>query len=392
MRIALFHNLPSGGAKRAVFEFIKNLTKNHEIDLYICDSKAEDFLDIRPLVKNTILVEGGDTTGSGGIGRFISMYKVRSASKKAAHLINMGNYDLALVMQCKVSNSPFVLRYLHIPSLYFCHEPSAKIMEPHYRGQAQDGQLASIKKLVLEWGIAVDRVNATSATLICTSSLYSRENLYRNYGVYPRLNYLGVDTDFFRPLNLIRERTLLCVGALNSAKGQDFVIRSVGTLSQRPPIKFIYNFSYGLPSYKANLENLAKKLDVSISFECLVDDESLVKAYNQATLTVFPSLLEPLGLVPLESMSCGTPVVGVAEAGVRETVIHNKTGLLTERDPHEFGQAIEQLMNEESKWASMSAEGRQRVLKCWTWGEATQQLEKNMQKTITRYAERGLQK
>ena len=46
MRIALFHNLPSGGAKRAVFEFIKHLSKAHEIDLYIYDIKAEDFLDI----------------------------------------------------------------------------------------------------------------------------------------------------------------------------------------------------------------------------------------------------------------------------------------------------------------------------------------------------------
>jgi glycosyltransferase involved in cell wall biosynthesis len=181
-------------------------------------------------------------------------------------------------------------------------------------------------------------------------------------------------------------------GALNSAKGQDFVIRSVGTLSQRPLVKFIYNFSYGLPSYKANLVNLAEKLDVSVSFECLVDDESLVKAYNQATLTVFPSLLEPLGLVPLESMSCGTPVVGIAEAGVRETVMHNKTGLLTERDPHEFGQAIEQLMEDKATWASMSAAGRQRVLECWTWEQAAQQLEKNMQKTIEKYAERDLQK
>ena len=392
MRIALFHNLPSGGAKRAIFEFIKYLSKAHEIDLYIYDIKAEDFLDIRPLVKNTIFVDGGETSGARGVGRIISINRASAASKKAARLINDGKYDVALVMQCKVTNSPYVLRYLDIPSLYFCHEPSAKIMEPHYRGQAQDGRLASLKKLVLKWGIEIDRINAISATQICTSSLYSRENLYRNYGIYPRLNYLGVDAQFFRLLDLQREPTVLCVGALNPAKGQDFVIRSVGTLRQRPPIKFIYNFSYGLLAYKANLVQLAEKLDVSVSFECLVDDESLVKAYNQATLTVFPSLLEPLGLVPLESMSCGTPVVGIAEAGVRETVIHNKTGLLTERDAQEFGKAIEQLMNDKEMWKNMSAKGRQWVQESWSWEQASQQLEKNIQKTIEKYAEQGLQK
>jgi len=386
MRIAFFHNLPSGGAKRAAFEFIKKLTKEHEIDLYIYDKKAEDFLDIRPFVKNTFLVDGGETFGARGIGRLLSIYRVRMASKKTARLINDGKYHLALVMQCNVSNSPFVLRYLRIPSLYFCHEPSAKMMEPHYRGRAQDGYLAELKKLMLKWTISVDRANAINATLICTSSLYARENIYRNYGVYPRLNYLGVDTQLFCPIDLRREPLILCVGALNPAKGQDFAIRSVGTLSQRPSIKFIFNFAHGLLDYKVQLIRLAEKHNVSISFECLVDDADLVSFYNRARLTVFPSLLEPLGLVPLESMACGTPVIGIAEAGVRETVLHNKTGLLTERDPHEFGQAIERLMKDEKLWMNMSLAGRQRVLDHWTWEQATQQLENNMKKTLSLHA------
>ena len=44
-------------------------------------------------------------------------------------------------------------------------------------------------------------------------------------------------------------------------------------------------------------------------------------------------------------MACGTPVVGVAGAGVRETIVHNKTGVLTERDPVEFDKAVELLLN-----------------------------------------------
>jgi len=391
MRIAFFHNLPSGGAKRTAFEFVKYLAKNHQVDLYLYDTKAEDFMDLRPLIRNTIFVEGGETAGASGIGRLVSLSRVRKASQETAKLINDGGYDLALVMQCKVSNSPFLLRHLRIPSLYFCHEPSAKIMEPHYRGHAQDGRLACLKKLMLHRAMSIDRANAVSATLICTSSLYSRENLYRNYGIYPRLNYLGVDTEHFRPLGLQREPVLLCVGALNAAKGQDFVIKSVGTLSQRLPIKFIYNFAYGAAEYQSHLVRLAEKLDVSVSFDRLVTDDALASAYNQAILTVTPTLLEPLGLVALESMACGTPVVGIAEAGVRETVLHNQTGLLTERDPREFGQAIKRLIEDQALWADMSTRGRQRALECWTWGKASLQLEKNMQKTLQRHAERHLQ-
>lgn len=390
MRIAFFHNLPSGGAKRAAFEFIRCLARTHEIDLYLYDEKAEDFMDLRPLVRKTIFVKGGETSGAKSLGRLISLSRVRAASREVARLINDGGYDVALVMQCKVSNGPFLLRHLRIPSLYFCHEPTAKIMEPHYRGPARDGRLARLKNLILRWAIDIDRTNAVCATLICTSSLYSRENLYRNYGVYPRLNYLGVDTEHFRPLDLEREPVLLCVGALNPAKGQDFLIESVGTLSRRPPIKFIYNFAYGVAEYQSHLVGLAKKLDVSVSFDCLVTDDALLDAYNRALLTVAPTLLEPLGLVALESMACGTPVVGIAEAGVRETVVHEETGLLTERDPREFGKAIERLIEDKVLWANMSVRCRQRVLGYWTWERACSQLEENLRKTLELHVQRSV--
>jgi glycosyltransferase involved in cell wall biosynthesis len=385
MRIAFFHNLPSGGAKRAAYEFIKNLSDKHEIDLYHYDKHSEDFLDIRTLVRKAHLVEGGETTGSRGINRVLSMYRVRLASQEIANMINAGNYDLALVMQCKVSNSPFLLRYLRIPSLYYCHEPVAKILEPHYRIHEKKNLSTYLKSNFLSWSISIDRTNARQATLICANSLYSVENIYRNYGIYPRLNYLGVDTDHFRPLNMQRERSILCVGALNSAKGQDFLIQSVGTLTKPPPIRFIYNFAYGVDTYQKDLIELANKLGVSVSFDNLVTDDALVNAYNTSTLTAFPSLLEPLGLVPLESMACGTPVVGVAEAGIRETVVNEETGFLTARDPIEFGKAIERLINDKAVCSRMCASGRQKVIKSWTWKTATQQLELNIQKALEIY-------
>ena len=382
MRIALFHNLPSGGGKRVAFEFVKRLIDTHEIDLYIYDQKAEDFLDLRPLVANTILVNGGDVFIAPMFGRLLSIIKARNASKKAARLINDGNYDIALVMQCSITNSPFILRYLNIPCLYFCHEPFAKIMEPHYRSRVKDNFFNCLKKLVLKWLISIDRKNATSATKLCTSSLYSIENIYRNYGVYPSLNYLGVDTEIFYCRDIDREKIILCVGSLNAAKAQDFVIKSIGTMKEKPKIKFIYNFAYGDTEYKDQLVQLAKQLGVSVTFECLVSDGELVAAYNTSILTVFPSMLEPLGLVPLESMACGTPVIGIAEAGIRETVINNQTGILTERDPYEFGRAISRMLNEKETWQGMSMFGQKWVRENWTWRQAVQNLEKNIKKII----------
>ena len=63
----------------------------------------------------------------------------------------------------------------------------------------------------------------------------------------------------------------------------------------------------------------------------LISDEELVLLYNKAKMVVYAPYCEPFGLVPLESMSCGTPVVGVGDGGVKETVINGKTGILTGR-------------------------------------------------------------
>ena len=379
MNIAVFHNLPAGGGKRSTYEWIKLMTKNHEVDLFKYDSESEIFLDIRPFVRKTIQVSDIKRSGNGHIGRLVFMYQVWKESKKIAQRINSCDYDLAFIMQDTAFNSPFVLRYINTPSLYFCQEPMTKAKEPHY--SLKRGWLESlIRDVIIGVLTKIDRSNARHSTLICANSLYSRENIYRSYGLYPRLNYLGVDTDLFHPLFIEREPVILSVGSLMPSKGSDFIIKSVATLKKKPAIRFIYHGSEA--HYQAELTLLANQLGVSVSFDYLPTQNDLVIAYNQATITVFASLLEPLGLVPLESMACGTPVVGIAEAGIRETVQHNVNGLLTERDPHEFGQAINKLMTDKSLWTKMSVQGHKNVLDHWTWQTSYQQLEKHMQMTL----------
>jgi glycosyltransferase involved in cell wall biosynthesis len=378
MRIAFFHNLPSGGGKRSAYEWIKRLTKYHEVDLYLYDSSAEDFLDLRPYVNETVLVPGGELKIATRYDKIRSYYRIARISVEVARRINVGNYDLAFIMQCKVYNTPIVLRHLHIPSLYFCHEPLIKSLEPH--ASVNSGRLVPLRRLFTGWLIQLDRANALHATLICTNSLYSRENIYRAYGVYPRLNYLGIDSEHFRPLSIKRERVILSVGSLLPSKAPDFIIESVGTLQKKPAIRFIYHVSD--ICYQSQLTKLAERLGVSIFFDHLLTEDDLVIAYNQAAVTAFPSKLEPLGLVPLESLSCGTPVVGVAEAGIRETICHGETGILTERDPEEFGKAIEALLANDALRARMGARGREHVLQRWTWAQSYQNLEKHMHLAI----------
>jgi glycosyltransferase involved in cell wall biosynthesis len=383
MRIAFFHNLPSGGGKRSAHEWIKRMAQKHEVDLYLYDPTAEDFLDMRPFVNRTVVIPGGETGGERQLGRLKAFVRVRRASMEVARRINAGGYDLAFIMQCKVSNTPFVLCYLRLPSLYFCHEPATKLLEPQTR--ADDGRMAFIKREFIRWIVRLDGTNARHATLICANSLYSCENIYRSYGVYPRLNYLGVDPELFAPQNLTREPMILSIGPLHPNKDQLFIVESVGSLKERPGITFVYNFAYGPADYQARIEQLAQRLGVVVSFVHLASDPDLVGLYNRASIAVYPSRLEPFGFVPLESMSCGTPVVGVAEGGIRETIQHSETGLLTERDPVEFGRAIEMLLKDSVLWNRLAITGRQRVLERWTWEKSYEKLEKHMRMTVERW-------
>jgi glycosyltransferase involved in cell wall biosynthesis len=123
------------------------------------------------------------------------------------------------------------------------------------------------------------------------------------------------------------------------------------------------------------LEELANRLNVSVEFLTLVPHEELVRLYNQARLTLYAPIMEPFGFVPLESLACGTPVVGVCEGGVRETILHNKTGLLTDRDPRCFAEAIKDLLSDSDSRKQFGRQGRTYVERQWQWDRTVRNLE-----------------
>ena len=106
----------------------------------------------------------------------------------------------------------------------------------------------------------------------------------------------------------------------------------------------------------------------------MISDDELIRLYNKAKLVVYSPYLEPFGYVPLEAMACGTPVVGVKEGGVKETVLHNKTGLLTQRDEKAFANAIIKLSTDEQMWNRFSQTGIKYINSFWTLEHSGQRL------------------
>lgn len=386
MKIAVFHNLPSGGAKRALYEWVKRLSEKHYLDLYSYGSTKEDYLDIRPLVKN-VYTYGHTIPASSGYNIFkkLSLFiNLSSATKKMAKDIDSRGYDLVFVNHCAYIQSPLILKYVKTPTLYFCQEPFRRVYEP------RPWDKTSVKALLKDALLRItdislkriDRSNIGAADMILANSNYSKEAIFRIYGKMARLNYLGVDTkNFKRSGRIAKTFRVISVGRLHPSKGFDFIIKSIGHIPEkcRPLLSIISDLSDD--RYLTNLRNIANEYHVNCEF-ISVRAEDMPDIYNSAMLTLYAPVMEPLGLVSLESMACGVPVVGVSEAGVRETVIHGETGLLTERDSVEFSEAILSLITNDHERERMGEVGIIYAEKNWSWEKSTETLEKEMFRLI----------
>lgn len=393
MKIAVYHSLHSGGARRTLFEQVKRLSCRHHIDLFSLSSAEHTFGDLHPyVVRSSIYKFEPYPLFSSPFGRLnqairtFDLVRLREVARQMADEIDAERYDVILVHPCRYTQSPWLLQFVSTPTVYYCHEPFRLLYEPRpWRPYAQRTTwqqaldaidvLEKFYRSILRW---IDQSSLRKATLVLTNSQFTQQSIQHVYGVKSLVCYHGVDTDTFHPLELSSNGTVLSVGALTPVKGFDFVIEGLATIpvAQRPRLILISNYQEA--GERAYLENLARERGVKVMFHTLVDDERLVKLYNQAALTAYAPIREPFGLVPLESMACGTPVVGVREGGVRETVLDRQTGILVDRDPEEFGQAVRTLLEDEELAGRYGAQGREHVVEKWTWERAVQKLEKHL--------------
>lgn len=188
----------------------------------------------------------------------------------------------------------------------------------------------------------------------------------------------GADPQRYRPDEAIARRGVLFVGRVTPHKGIDRLIRALpqgATLTvagssghdARPPER----------DYPALLRRLAEGRDVR--FVGPVSDEDLPELYRRAEVLVLPSVettcygrriavSELLGLVILEAMASGTPVVASRLGGIPEIVDDGRTGnLVAPGDEAELRDALARLLGDAAHARRMGAQARQRVLEEFTW-------------------------
>jgi len=393
VKIAVYHNLPSGGGKRALQELLRRLSARHAIDAFSLTTANHEYCDIRPYCRHhTVyrfeplpLARPPFGRVNQGI-RAVDLVRLNRTQRVVTRDIDAGDYDVVFVHNCQFGASPGLLRSLNTPSVYYCAEPPRAAIEPvvprpylqYTRWKRWANLLDPFPAIYRRVLLASDRRNALSASRILANSDYSRESLYRVYGSFAQVSYLGVDTDHFGPAALSDGEFVLSVGALQARKGFDFLVESLGVLDRatRPGLIIVSNYQERRERWY--LEDLAEEHGVVVEFKTMVSDEALRVLYSQALLVLYAPIMEPFGLVPLEAMACGTPVVAVREAGVRETVRHGETGLLAPRDPAQFSEAVHALLHDPEQRARLGRCAREYVVENWSWDAAAARVEEHL--------------
>lgn len=393
MKIAIYHNLPSGGAKRALYEWIKRLADTHLIDVYTLSTADHTFLDVRPYVKGYHISEFvPHHLFRSPFGRLNQMQYWRDLgtleriAATMGKVINAQDYDVIFLNPCQYTYMPVLACYIKQPSMYYLHEPFGstfqRFISRPYLQQSSTGirrylqNLSLLKAIYLHRLEAIRRRGISCVTCLLSNSEFTQEQIAIAYDVSSAVCPCGVNSAMFHPMpDVEKEDFVISVGALTPRKGFDFLIKSLAEipLSRRPLLKIVSNGE--IAEETAYIRQLADELQVKLQVLMNLDSEALCLQYNKARLCVYSPVMEPFGLVPLEAMACGTPVVGVAEGGVRESVIHEHTGLLTERDPKQFATAVQELLDDPERRQRYGRQAREHVCENWTWAKSTTRLE-----------------
>jgi glycosyltransferase involved in cell wall biosynthesis len=135
----------------------------------------------------------------------------------------------------------------------------------------------------------------------------------------------------------------------------------------------------------------------------MLSKEKVIALYTDAAIFVCPSIYEPFGIINLEAMACGTPVVATAVGGIPEVVDHGETGLLVpaetfdpseveprhpERFAYDLAAAVNALLDDPALRARMARQARERVEKQFSWTSIARQTIDFYQELIQTHAER----
>lgn len=321
---------------------------------------------------------------------FIDAFRQFQNENKQEYFLIHTNYWLAgwVGWQLKQENSN--LQWIHTYH-------SLGITKAHYHSDGHFDEKLNIRleieKLILE---NADRVVATSK--------FEEQELKNFVSSSGRIEVIpcGTDTSNFHPISQKEARAklanigdsdltfqpndklVLYVGRFDRRKGIETLVRACSKLTVCGDVDLRLLIVGGSnPTRKDGKERRRiEKIveDVGLSektvFPGLVEHRELSLYYSSADVCVVPSDYEPFGLVSLEAMACGTPVIASAVGGLKDTVISESNGLLVPpKDINAFSEAIGKVLRDSQFARYLGENGIRHVQEYFDWTRIASKLE-----------------
>jgi len=165
--------------------------------------------------------------------------------------------------------------------------------------------------------------------------------------------------------------SVVFVGRVTRQKGLPVLLRAAGWLDPSAQLVLCAGQA-DTPELEAEVAGLAGHLRATrpgvIWIPGMLAKPEVIQILSHATAFACPSLYEPLGIVNLEAMACGTAVVGSRVGGIPEVVADGVTGLLVPPDdPEALGLALTALVRDPARAAGMGRRGRERAMAEFSW-------------------------
>jgi glycosyltransferase involved in cell wall biosynthesis len=210
---------------------------------------------------------------------------------------------------------------------------------------------------VVRWGVDIDMFHQQNHD--DEDAQLAHEKMRNRYGQPDEAALRGA-ADTKTPL-------LLAVGRLAGRKGFRTLLRSMPEILAKNSGAHLVIVGRG--HMKKTLLKQAKKLAIShaVTIESGMEFSDLAQLFRSADLSIYPSLYEGQGLIPLESMASGTPCATVNDGPLPEMVDETVGGLFAVGDPSSLANKVNEMLANPEKMIDLAAAGRQRVSDEYTY-------------------------
>jgi len=405
MKIAIWHNLPSGGGSRALNYHLNGLhQKGHQIEIWSNSPDADGFMQIPTDVKihkitynRTKETSLKDKFKSFFFEKDKNMIEMELHCKRCADEINAGDFDVLFANSCFFYAVPFIAQYVKIPKVLYLGEPFRFFYEslPRLVWEALPGAavkilrrsywLPFIEDLWVERRNRIqlreERRNYEAFNKVLVNSIYSAESCLKAYGSPAEVCYLGIDTDIFNANTFGKSDYVIGLGNFYVNKNPNLAIKAMAQIKNKN-IRLVWVANMVNQIYADEMQTLAIQTGVGFEIKTMVSDNELVDLLSNALCMIYTSQLEPFGFAPLEANACGTPVIALQEGGVRETIIPNKNGFLSDRNPMNLAKYLDKVIENAELRKEMGIFAAEYVRTEWTLKKCTENIENALKSVL----------